>query len=762
MSRNEVAELIDDPETEEDVEADRARKAAQLRIDILDALGMRLAKTRSEAIDWRARCGIEDEWREDEEHYEGVDDANRAEHGNRITTWRSKPAGQVEPRQLNASAGSTVFPNITRPYCDAAAARVGDMLLPTADPSWSIKPTPFPELMEIAEGEFPEHIEAQIEQGAPEGLQGEERAAWVAKTKADAQEGEAKLLKAATKAAEKAQKRIQDWLVECSWNAEFRRVLEDATRSGTGVIKGPVPVQRRVVAFKGGKIQIVQEMKPASSRIDKWNLYPDPACGDNIHRGGFIWERDELTRKKLQDLKRDDTYISDQIEAALKEGPHRASAAWDTEKRAHLAGLDRESTDNVFEVWYCYCRVQRLDLEQAGVEFDEGDPQDADEWFDVALTMVNNRVIRATRNALDTGEFPYDIFVWQRRDGIPWGIGVARQIRTPQKIVVGATRAMMDNAGISGFPMMIYKDGIVEPARGAPEIRAGKIWIAKEDAVMDDVRKALSFILVPSNQAQMEAIILLGLKLAEDVTGMPMIMQGSQGTAPDTVGGMQILNNNSGTVMRRVAKLVDDLVTEPHIRRYYAYLLQWGPDDSEKGDFLIDARGSSALVERDLQNQQIGQMASMVVNPIFKKDPAKWVDEWLRSNKLDPEKFNYDDEEWQQLVQKLAQGPGNPAAEVAQIRAQNALEIQAMKDVQSDKDRDMQASLAEMESELEGVAQQIGRADVLDKLKGDLAKVVLQLKTQKELSAQREVAKQVAKPPSEPAGRAKPGEAYAA
>jgi hypothetical protein len=79
--------------------------------------------------------------------------------------------------------------------------------------------------------------------------------------------------------------------------------------------------------------------------------------------------------------------------------------------------------------------------------------------------------------------------------------------------------------------------------------------------------------------------------MAEDVTGLPQIMQGQQGQAPETVGGMQILQNNAGTVLRRIAKTYDDRITEPHVRRYYEWLMTYG-DDAEKGDFQIDARGS--------------------------------------------------------------------------------------------------------------------------------------------------------------------------
>src|SRR3972149_6355640 len=108
--------------------------------DRLNALGQSLAKTRSEAINARQASGVEELWLEDEEFYEGIDNENRGESRNNL---RTKPPGQASLHPTK-TARSTVFPNITGPFCDAAAARIADMLLSTNDRSWSLGPTPIP------------------------------------------------------------------------------------------------------------------------------------------------------------------------------------------------------------------------------------------------------------------------------------------------------------------------------------------------------------------------------------------------------------------------------------------------------------------------------------------------------------------------------------------------------------------------------------------------------------------------------------------
>jgi hypothetical protein len=131
--------------------SDDQARLEERRAQRLAALGDILAKSRSEAIAARIALGIDEQWAEDLEFYEGVDDANRGEV---TSSWRSKPPGQAIPasNKDDGEVRSTVFVNITRPYCDAAAARISDMLMPTDDRAFSVGPTPIPDMEDIAVG----------------------------------------------------------------------------------------------------------------------------------------------------------------------------------------------------------------------------------------------------------------------------------------------------------------------------------------------------------------------------------------------------------------------------------------------------------------------------------------------------------------------------------------------------------------------------------------------------------------------------------
>ena len=713
------------------------------RAQILETLSIAMAKSRSAAIAGKEASGIEQEWLEDEEFCEGIDDANRGQ----MSVWRSRLPGQTAI--LEQATASTIFPNITGPYVDAAAARVSDMMLPTDDRAWAIKSTPIPDLAGMQEGKFPPHILKQAASsfpGQPELAQTAlKKAVDIAMQKMDE----------ATAKAEKAQKRIEDWHVECQFHAHVRTVVEDAARIGTGILKGPTPTKTRQVAFIQQALVMQESIKPASTCISAWNLFPDPDCGENIHDGGFIWEKDEITEKKVGELKGTPGYFDDQIDVVLAEGPMKA-----TKKAPERPSPDGQNPEKngAYEIWYYHGNLKKDELEAIGCKC--GDEHIA---VPAQVTMVNNHVIKAILNPLDTGDFPYDVMVWRKRARFWAGVGVARQIRAAQKIVIGAVRNMLDNAGRAGGPMLLLLQGKIVPANGVYEVSPWKVWYAGEDMDKGMLEDGFRFLDVPMVTDKLMAIIQFGLKLAEDVTGLPLLMQGQQGSAPDTVGVTQILNNNASTVLRRLARLFDDRVTEPHVRRYYVYLLQYGEDD-EKGDFLIDARGSSALVERDIENQTIGEMAGLVLDPRYGKDPKKWMDEFLKSKHLDPKRFDFDDDQWKQIVENLAKQGGDPAMAIAQLRAQVDLKIeemdQAFKAAEAQKGRQFEASMAMLDKELADATLNESARKTLTEVKARLADTVMKLNTQKQLSRE-EGARQVLKPPTEPKGRAPNGQAFA-
>ncbi len=732
-----------------------------------EEIGLTLAQVRNRFMIGRRSSGIEDIWREDEEYYNGIDGTNNRA----MTPWGSKPLGQaglsISGEQEDGTTGSTVFINISQAYADAVSARVSDMLMPVDGPSWDFNETPYPELIPFAKGLLPAAIQSDLQQayqGDPNGMQAKA---------AEIQQNADAAIKDAKDKMGKAKRRMMDWQTESQYHSERRKSIEMRAKLGTGILKGPYPKKITHFAYtqESGLIR-KDDIIPASKSINPWNFYPDPDCGETLQNGSGVFERDEISAKALRQLRGLEGYFDDQIDMCIAEGPHKAVVTESAERDVGAYGL-KKGTDKagVFEIWYWHGELKRDEIIGIGSNILEGmSSSDSKTHFSIKATMVNNRVVQMVLNPLDTGDYPYDAVPWKRVSGWIWGVGIVRQIRAAQQMLNGAVRSMMDNAGRAGGPQVLFKRGLVEPENGIYEIVPWKFWEATDDADLEHLENAMRFIKIDMFQNEFQAIIMLALRFAEDISGMPMIMQGqvSQST-PDTLGGMKLQNDNASTVLRRIARLDDDFM-EPHYNRYYAYLLQYGPDDSEKGDFAIQAKGSTSGVERELQAAELQNMKALADDPKYGIDPIKWRDQYFASRRMDPKLLAYDDDKWKEIVANMAAAgqKGDTSVEVAKIRAESAAQLQQLKEdgenQRHSNDLEVKLLIQSMEQDLNSVLTGMQEKGLNERqvndLKAAIAQAVMKLQTQKELSMHKAVGQQALPAPTEPAGKAPKGESF--
>jgi hypothetical protein len=725
------------------------------RLAKVSAFSDTIKKKKNGAITARKRSGIEDVWQVCEDGYEGADEYNQ-KAGAAYTKGRSTSDGLREVKKAPRGR-STVIPNITRQYVDAASARLSDMLIPTDDINWALEDSPVKDVVE--------QQRAGIRQDRPPGIMSRIGSS-IAGVFGQQPQQPAQAPAQEKKAIEIASETINDWHAECRYHSEVRKVIESSARIGAGILKGPHPTKRRSrkAIQKDGRWGVEVEIKvsPASTYVSAWNFYPDyPACGNDIQRGSFVFERDDITAKALSDLRGGELgYIDEMIDMCLAEGPSPDN------KEARREDYTPNDAD-LFEIWYYYGFVSKEDMEAAGCEGSK-------EYEPCIVTMVNDRVIKVTLSVLDTGEFPFDVMVWQARLDHWAGIGVAEQIATCQKSLTGAVRALQDNMALSSGPQMVVDTSKIEPADGKWTITPWKFWRKRVDSEeMGDVRQAITIISIETRQAELLNIINYWTREAETVTSLPMLLQGQMGGAPETFGGQQIVNNNGSTVLRRIARTFDDRITEPHIGRYYEYLMLHGPDEA-KGDFVVKPRGSSALVERELQKRETMQLLGASLNPAYGVKPEKVMKEVLKGMRFDPDNFGYSEEEKQAMAQQ--QQPEDPRITAAKIMAESRIGVEQMQaneeavraeanaqmvllrqqweSREKELDRQNELVIAAINERMQNTQLTSGERQNLDKIKATLAGKTAELRTQKELSMQ------AISPPTEPAGRAPDGQSW--
>jgi hypothetical protein len=560
---------------------------------------------------------------------------------------------------LKASKKSQLFINLTRPKTDALSARLMDLLFPTDDRNWGIQPTPVPRLNEDAEkaaqaarqiieqakqaqeqatqaqADGGEADPAQMQQAQQLQAQAEAAAAKAGELQARIEEGRSR--------ARLMELEIDDQLKESHYHAVKRDQIEDACKLGTGVTKGPVTGDRvrkgwkqkpqtdeagePVVGTDGRPVMgdYALEMsagnQPAMRHVDIWSFFPDMNARTPEESEGF-YERHLLNKKKLRKLAQLPGFDKDAIRRLLKMQPRMAAPAYLADLR-NINEQNQEVAKDLYHVWEYSGPLSAEDMRDLALAQGDtdtlGDLEDADPLTELnaVVWFCQGEILKFSIYPYDSGECMYSVFCLIKDEASIFGYGLPAVIRDPQKALNAGWRAMMDNAGYGAAPQIIVARDLIEPADGNYTLHGGKIWLSKEGLPRD--HRAFDTFDIPMHQPEMANIIALSKQFIDDMSAMPAIAQGDQGVGiTKTAQGMALLMNSSNVVFRRIVKNFDDDVTTPDIRRFYDWNMQFNPKQEIKGDYEVDARGSSVLLVRELQAQNLFMIAlHLGAHPVY-------------------------------------------------------------------------------------------------------------------------------------------------
>lgn len=608
-------------------------------------------KQRDAWVKYRASSGVENRWRVSQALYLGED----SEVVDSALTDTLKNGPKMR-NKAQAAPRSKVTINIVRPKVDQAVARMCEILLPVDDRNWGISATPVPDLVNGMVGSQAPTMDAQS--GQLTGRTADQEAQIV--------------IASARKCAELMETEIDDSLNECNYNSEQRRAIEDGVRLGTACMIGPYPkgsAKRKWVKTQAGmQLSFGDEAncaKAASMRADPWDVWTDPACGNDHQRGQGFYHRRYVTRKEIRALEGVPGYDKAAITEVLRNKPNRLTVA---EGRVMRQSCEEDS----YEMWVYYGQVEpdEMELLSCGME---GDP--LVNVQDGVIMMIGDAVIGAIESWVPDGSLPLDIWCWRKADDSPYGYSLPIEMLHQQRVVIASWRQVMDDAKFSVGGQLVIKKAQLRPQDGSYTLYPGKVWLADEEA--GDVRNAMAMIEFTNHSEALLKIATSAMQFSDMETSMPQLLGGEKGdksTAPETLGGMVMLYNNANTVLRLRVKLYDDSLTRPHISRHYDYQMQNSPKDEIKGDMVIDARGSTALLQKDIQHQNTLNLAVITSNPRYNKflDPKRELMVIVRAMQINPEDIMLTDSEIKQAEQAAQQTPPpqDPRIEAANITAQ--------------------------------------------------------------------------------------------
>lgn len=564
----------------------------------LNSLGGRLSKIFQEYKD--ARKETENEWLKDLRQYNGI----------------------YEPSVLaalnEAGARSKVFVGLTRTKVMAAYSRIVDLLFQQGDLFFAVTPTPIPQLNPITAMQMRQQAtqEIMMASGMDPNMNQDLIAARMGELEGEFLKMEKDI---AEKAADEMTTVIADQLIEGDADQKLKQSMLEACIFGSGAVKsGTVRIDRKqsyqkVMDEMGNEtyaLALIEEPVPELESVSIFDLYPDPYCTTLDDCDG-LFRRHVLTRSQFRELADIPGFDGDMVRYLLKNHRKGNYVEADHERdRRRMAGINDHSEPNRFEVFEYWGNLDGHELRDHGIEL--GEDVDLSSDFSVCVWMCDSKVLKIMLNPVAGYKIPYQIFPYERSPHQFWGIGVPRMMRDSQSTMNAAVRIWLDNLALSSGPMLEVNTDLLAAGEDPTDIHPWRVFLREGG---DGAMPAVRWYQPVANANGLNQIVELFRRFADETTSLPSYTHGETGKSLNkTATGMSMLMGAANVALKSTIKNIDDFLLEPMIESLFHWNMEYNPREDIKGDLRIVARGSTALVQKEVQSQRLLQFLSLVSN----------------------------------------------------------------------------------------------------------------------------------------------------
>lgn len=527
-------------------------------------------------------------------------------------------------RKLKAAKRSKAYIRVTRTKVKTMDSRANDMLFPGGEQrNWAISPTPKPEIPEWKKRELVEQV-IQATDG---------------QDKPNEQEIEIMVKELAKKAAERMGDTIHDQLVELRYSDIAREVLHSGHLYGTGILKGPMAESKTYHRWATGetedhgrpgqdeihKLESKQVKTPYAESVSIFDLYCDMSVS-MVKDCDFFIQRHVMPRHKLRRLAKrkgfDDTKILDYIKA--RPGGDATYLEHETDLKDLNESLDAVSGSrkNKYEVLEYWGIIDGEMLAECGCDIPE-EEQGRD--YEAMVWVVGQTAIKAVLNPTAQQQRPFHFYYFEKDDTSIYGESVPDVMEDTDMLFNSAIRAALDNAAITAGPQIEVNMDLIHDTENIRDVFPFKVWV-REGLGLDAQHPAVRVLNVENHVGELMSLADKFKELGDEASTIPSYVHGeaSKGVGK-TVGGLSMLMGAANITLKDTIKNYD-MVSKSFISAMYHWNMQFSEDDSIKGDYDIQAIGSTSLVAKEVMSQTLDEFAKGTTNAI--DDP------WIKRGEL--------------------------------------------------------------------------------------------------------------------------------
>ncbi|TQV82854.1 portal protein [Aliikangiella coralliicola] len=565
--------------------------------------------------------------------------------------------------------GSDIFMKITATKCRSASAWVKDIILPTNDKAWALKPTPIADIPEEKVKEIESAAEEQVAYKFQNELMKLQKAGEQITPELEAQmamEAEKEMnrlrkevtnevQKEAKKASGKMETKIEDQLAEGGWAQAMEEFIEDFVTFPSAILKGPINRKRKTLKWQGAKPVVHEETIPTYERTSPFDIYPSPDASET-NQGDLI-EHLRLRRGDIYALKGVEGYNDNEIDAVLDEYGQSGLKEWlfgENERRELEDKNLWNSSDILIDGLHFWGSVQGKMLLEWGYSIEK--VKDPLAEYEIDGILIGSHVIRAVINPDPLSRRPYHKASFQRVQGSWWGMSPPELMEDIQRTCNATARALINNMGMASGPMVGINTSRMAPG-DVPQVRPWAQFRFQSDptGMGNKADPPLYFFQPQSNAGELLKIYNEFEVKADDATNIPRYMYGNEkvGGAGQTFGGLELLMDAASKGIKSAIRHVDRYVLRPAIEMIWYHNMVNNDDPEIMGDTKVIAAGVNGIIAKDQQHARRLELLDRTANPldmeIIKKtgrrDILEKVFEHMEMDGIVPGKEEFEEEE---------------------------------------------------------------------------------------------------------------------
>ena len=578
--------------------------------------------------------------------------------------------------QYRDSERSKVFIKITKTKVLAAYGQIIDILFANKKFPIVVEPTPVPEgvaeyahlktpvdaLMEQQQPVDPFGFEGDGKELPPGAMQAEEPKDYLGAynkkfenaplSKGPSKVGEPQI-SPAQKSALMCEKQIHDQLIDTNAVSVIRKAIFEASMVGTGIIKGPLNMYKRVhkwekTAEGQREYRPYEKVVPRIEHVPVWDFHPDPSA-TSIEDCEYVIQRHRMNRQQVRALITMPHFRAESINSVLEKGPNYQDKYYeDTIRDDETEANYQENRYEILEYWGV---IDSKLAEQIGLQ--EETEEDNYSQVQINAWVCNGEVLRCVLNPLTPARIPYFAIPYETNPYQMWGVGIAENMEDAQLLMNGHVRMAIDNLALAGNLVFDVDEASLVPGQNM-DIFPGKIF-RRQSGVTGTAINGLKF---PNTAGENLQMYQISRQLADEETGMPSIMHGQTGVSGTgrTAAGLSMLMGGANLSMKTVIKNIDDYLLKPLGESYFQWNMQFNENmDDIKGDLEIKPRGVAAVMQKEVRSQRLIGLLQTVSNPMlapFIKIP-NLMRELAISQDIDPDSLVNDVNEAQIYAEML-------------------------------------------------------------------------------------------------------------